>query len=309
VSRGQAGQANVGRPSQGRLVLRIAAALLAAVLASVDTATQDPQTGQNIAPVYEGWEQNADGSFNLIFGYMNRNWNEWVDVPVGPGNTLDPGGPDQGQPTHFMPRRNQFVFRVKVPKEFGTKELVWTLTSNGKTEKAYGTLKPDYVVDSTVMMANFGAGGQLGNVPDLVGNTAPRLELLGEKTLRAKVGQPVPLTVVAVDDGKPKVRNMPAFVGAQRPLPNSANGLRVAFFKYRGAGAVTFDPPQFTVWEDTRDGANSPWAPGFKTPPLPDDNKWTARATFSAPGEYVLRCVAHDGGLATTENVRVIVEN
>jgi hypothetical protein len=292
-----------GRPGPGAVALTLSA--LAVVLATA----QEPQSGQNIAPVYEGWEQNADGSFNLIFGYMNRNWNEWIDVPIGPANTLDPGGPDQGQPTHFLPRRNQFVYRVRVPKDFGTREVVWTLTSNGKTEKAYGTLKPDYVVDSTVMMANFGAGGQLGNVPDLVGNVAPRLELEGEKTIHAKTGQPVSLVAVATDDGKPHIRNMPALVGAQRPLPNSANGLRVAWFKYRGAGEVTFDPPQFTVWEDTRDGANSPWAAGWKVPAIPADHRWTVRAIFKAPGEYVLRCVAHDGGLATTESVKVIVQN
>jgi hypothetical protein len=90
-------------------------------------------------------------------------------------------------------------------------------------------------------------------------------------------------------------------------LPNSANGLRLAWSKYRGAGDVTFDPPQFTVWEDTRDGANSPWAAGWKTPPVPPGNKWDVRATFSAPGTYVIRCIAHDGGLSTAENVTVIV--
>ena len=88
--------------------------------------------GQNIAPAYEGWEQNEDGSFNLVFGYMNRNWEEEVDIPVGSGNTIEPGGPDQGQPTHFLPRRNRFVFRIRVPKDFGQKELVWTVTPRGK---------------------------------------------------------------------------------------------------------------------------------------------------------------------------------
>ena len=70
---------------------------------------------------------------------------------------------------------------------------------------------------------------------------------------------------------------------------------------------VTFDPPQFSAWEDTRAGANSPWAVGWRTPPVPADNKWEDRATFKAPGEYVLRCVAHDGALTTTENIRIVV--
>ena len=74
--------------------------------------------GQNIAPVYEGWEQNPDGSFNLVFGYFNRNWDEEIDVPIGPDNSIEPGGPDQGQPTHFFPRRNRFLFRDPRPEGF-----------------------------------------------------------------------------------------------------------------------------------------------------------------------------------------------
>jgi hypothetical protein len=273
--------------------------------ANASPQAQQPATGMNIAPVYEGWEQNADGSFDLIFGYFNRNWNEWIDVPVGAANTFEPGGPDRGQPTHFLPRRNQFVFRIRVPRDFGERELVWTLTSNGKTEKAYGTLKPDYVVNATVMAANFGAGGQTGTMPDLAGNVAPVLKVEGERTRRVKAGEPVSLIALATDDGKPRVRAMQSFGG--RTVPNSATGLRLVWIKYRGAGEVTFDPPQFSAWEDTRAGANSPWAPGWRIPAVPAGNKWETRAIFKTPGEYVLRCVAHDGALTAAENVTVVV--
>jgi hypothetical protein len=286
------------------LTVLIAMTLAVAVAGPV---AQQPTTGLNIAPVYEGWEQNADGSFDLLFGYFNRNWNEWINVPVGTGNDIQPGGPDQGQPTHFLPRRNQFVFRIRVPKDFGNRELVWTLTSNGKTEKAYGSLKPDYVVNATVMAANFGAGGQTGTMPDLVGNVAPVLKVEGERSRRVKVGEPVLLTAVASDDGKPRSRAMQAATGVNRTVPNSAAGLRLVWLKYRGAGDVTFDPPQFSAWEDTREGANSPWAVGWRTPAIPAGNKWETRATFKTPGEYVLRCVAHDGALMVTENVTIIV--
>ena len=68
--------------------------------------------GQNASPAFEGWEKNADGSFNFLFGYMNRNWEEEIDVPIGPDNSIEPGGPDQGQPTRLLPRRNRFIFRV-----------------------------------------------------------------------------------------------------------------------------------------------------------------------------------------------------
>lgn len=283
-----------------------ATAVLAVALVAFGTA-QQPTTGLNVAPVYEGWEQNADGSFNLIFGYFNRNWDEYVHVPLGPANAMEPGGPDLGQPTLFEPRRNQFVFRVRVPKDFGSKEIVWTLTSHGKTERAYGTLKPDYVVDDTVLHANFGAGGVIGTSPDLEGNKPPTLQVKGEKTRQARVGVPVKLTAVAHDDGKPKVRHMPAVAVTTRVLPNSANGLRVAWLVYRGKPEVEFSPRQFTTWEDTRDGANSPWASGFKTPPIPPDNTWDVEATFKEPGEYVLRCLAHDGGLTAAEHITFTV--
>lgn len=238
--------------------------VVALAAASASPRAQQPITGLNIAPVYEGWAQNEDGSFDLIFGYFNKNWDEWIDVPVGVANSIEPGGPDQGQPTHFLPRRNQFVFRIRIPKDFGNRELVWTLTSNGKTEKAYGTLKPDYVVNATVMAANFGAGGQTGTVPDLVGNVGPVLKIEGERTRRVKAGEPVSLIAVATDDGKPRARPMPALIGANRTVPNSATGLRLVWLKYRGVGEVTFDPPQFSAWEDTRVGANSPWAAGCR---------------------------------------------
>ena len=148
-------------------------ALAALALPSPALAQQSYASGQTIAAAYEGWEQNDDGSFNLVFGYMNRNWEEVIDVPVGPGNSIEPGGPDRGQPTHFYPRRNRFVFRIRVPADFGDQELVWTLTTNGRTERAYATLKRDYYIDDLVIQANYGAGGGAGTTPELPDNQAP----------------------------------------------------------------------------------------------------------------------------------------
>src|ERR1700757_591879 len=131
---------------------RFRALLLAGALATL-CATPRAQSltynsGQNVAPAYEGWEEAPDGTKYFLFGYMNRNWEEEIDVPGGPDNGFSQGGADQGQPTHFLPRRNRFVFRVKVPAGFTEKdELIWTLTTHGKTEKAYATLRPDYIVD------------------------------------------------------------------------------------------------------------------------------------------------------------------
>src|SRR5215216_5313339 len=89
--------------------------------------------GQSITGAFEGWYKNADGTYSLLVGYMNRNRLETLDVPVGPNNRIDPGGPDMGQPTHFLPRRNWGVFVIKVPADFGKTRLTWTLTTNGQT--------------------------------------------------------------------------------------------------------------------------------------------------------------------------------
>src|SRR4029079_8902021 len=83
---------------------------------------------ENFARAYEGWEQAPDGTKYFVFGYMNRNWEEEIDVPVGSENGFSTAGDrgaaaaalsnDQGQPTHFLPRRNRFIFKVKVPASF-----------------------------------------------------------------------------------------------------------------------------------------------------------------------------------------------
>ncbi|MCY3846600.1 MAG: hypothetical protein OXH69_24015, partial [Acidobacteria bacterium] len=124
----------------------IRAALVLAVVAGLASAA-GAQTrftysrGQSVSPAYEGWWQNEDGTYTMFFGYMNSNWVQELDVPIGPDNSIEPGGPDRGQPTHFYPRRNMFLFTVDVPADFGDRELVWTLTTNGVTERAYGSLR------------------------------------------------------------------------------------------------------------------------------------------------------------------------
>jgi hypothetical protein len=94
--------------------------------------------GQGVTAAYEGWYRNADGTFSLLVGYFNRNRKEALDIPIGPNNRIEPGGPDLGQPTHFLTRRQWGVFTITVPADFGDKKIVWTLTANGRT-----TVDPD----------------------------------------------------------------------------------------------------------------------------------------------------------------------
>lgn len=260
------------------------------------------KTGQSIAPAYEGYIENPDGSFNLVFGYFNRNWEERSDVPIGPNNNIEPGGPDQGQPTHFFPRRNKFIFSVRVPKDFGNKELIWTLTVNGKTDKAYATLKPDYLLEKQILQTN---ASMLLGISEFQKNQSPVVELEGTAQRTVKVGDPLNLSAAVTDDGLPKPR--PA---ARNAAVNdtTATGLRVAWFVYRGPGdRVTFDPAQFKVYQDKNIGGNSPWTVGWEPPPLPPDGKFPVKVTFSAPGKYVVRVMAHDGGLDHTRDITVTV--
>src|SRR3954471_19859761 len=136
--------------------LAAAAATLGVVAAAaVALHAQRPQAlpldptraqGSSITPAFEGWYKNADGSFNLLIGYYNRNTREALDIPVGPNNRVEPGGPDQGQPTHFETGRQWGVFVIKVPKDFGTKAITWTIVSNGEQQAIPFTLNKGYPI-------------------------------------------------------------------------------------------------------------------------------------------------------------------
>ena len=281
-------------------------------------------SGQVVSPAYEGWRPNEDGFLTMVFGYMNQNWAEEFDVPIGPDNNIEPGGPDQGQPTHFYPRRNPFLFTIRVPKDLGDKELIWTLRTNGKTERAYGSLKNDYMIDNQVISTE--VGGDFGSLRDeLRTNIPPELNVEGDARRSVKVGQPLSLVAIAKDpDNIPARRGTRVSTTAAPPtpaalanllyrpptsiVPASGPGLRLSWMVYRGkAAAVTFSPDQMKTWIDTRAYANSPWSPPYLIPEPPPGNKWVTQVTFDEPGTFVLRAVASDGALFTYDNVTVTV--
>lgn len=270
-----------------------ALALALIVMAPTSARTQMRYArGQNVAPAFEGWERNPDGTFNMVFGYLNRNYEEQVDIPIGPNNSVDLGGDDRGQPTHFYPRRQRFVFKVAVPKDWDkNRKVAWTLTSHGRTDVAKGWLQPEWELNQGVYSENNG-GGVLEE-----GNQAPVVE--GSRAQTITLPSPLTLKVSAIDDGLPKPpRRTPnaaiatAAAAPANPDPNnrrrSTQGLRIRWIQYRGPGKVTFDPDN---------------APAVYGKPV----DLTTKVSFSAPGTYLLRAIASDGQLESIHEVTVTV--
>jgi hypothetical protein len=222
-------------------------------------------SGQGVTAAFEGWFQNADGTYSILFGYYNRNQREELDIPIGPNNRIDPGGPDQGQPTHFLPGRQWGLFTITVPKDFGSQTLTWTLSANGQTTSVPASLKALWEVEP---------------LKDATGDTPPVLHFdSGESVqgprpvtvaLTATPATPLKLTVQASDD-------MKLVPGMQAP---KAPPVTLTWSKFRGPDSVTFAnarPPVEKIGG-----------------PNPFDGKATTTATFSGPGEYILYLLAND---------------
>ena len=279
-----------------------AVAALAFIIPAAAGAQVRYDRGQNVAPVYEGWEQNPDGTYTMVFGYMNRNYQEMPHVPVGADNRFEPGPEDRGQPTRFYPRRQQFVFRVQLPADWGEKDLIWTLTANGKTEQAFGSLWPSWQIDDGVIKANRGMG--LRGAP--ADNQHPTIALAGGASgpeMQVGVAEPLTLTVAVSDDGIPGPRPAPSDPAAEarrreRPHPmNQAvvnafdageTGLAVTWVHYRGPGDATFDPMTISI-----DGGRGGEA--------------TTTVRFTDPGTHIIRAHADDSITTTTLDVTVTV--
>jgi len=251
--------------------------------------TYIPQTrfwsGQDVVPVFEGWLRNPDGTFTMVFGYFNRNYREELVIPPGPENFLAPGLADQGQPAFFTPRRQRWVFRVNVPADWGQKELVWTLTSHGRTEKAYGQLLREQEIIERLIMSRGSLSPGLDDP-----NKPPSITI--EPPGEAATGRPVALTALVTDDGlpKPPVPKARPEVEPGKAQANSSTvrryGLSVTWLQYRGPAKVTFD-------YDDRIAVN--------------DGKAVTTARFTEPGTYQLQATASDGALSTTASVTIQV--
>jgi len=260
--------------------------------------------GQSIVPVYEGWERVPDGSFNMVFGYLNRNHVQELSIPVGAQNGFDPGPADRGQPAYFYPRENHFLFKVNVPKDWDRKkELVWTIVANGKTEVARATLLDIWEIDRKVEVSNGGIAGGTQASNDQIAKDQPPIVKI-DPIARPRAGIPVTLTAFVTDDGIPPLNQKPrpprqlepSLRGAPpspvnvplpaRPRPVQGR-LSVLWMVYRGPAHVTFEPDGYVKVAD---------------------GKVEVKATFTKPGTYALRAFGHDGLLRAPADVSVTVE-
>jgi hypothetical protein len=278
------------------LVVTICALVVPGILlAQSQLPTAIPQTkfvsGQDIQPYFEGWIKNADGSFDMVFGYMNRNWQEELAVPAGPDNMIEPGGPDRGQPTYFLPRRQGWIYRMRVPKDFGKQVVTWTIKANGRTQKAYGELLPVEEITERIIMTrgNLNPGDGDPNKPPVV-SIAP--------VEAATAGTAVPLVAQVTDDGLPKPR-----VVVARPRTTASDGTTIQAQANSNAAPR---PRGLTVsWIQLRGPAKATIEPNGSQPVA--EGKASVTARFAQAGTYVLRAAANDGALSTRSDITVNV--
>jgi len=268
-------------------------------LSAQQTSLPEPRrgAGDSVTPAYEGWFYNADGSRTFLVGYYNRNSRHEIDIPIGPNNHIEPGGPDMGQPTHFLTGRQWGMFVLPVPREFKpTDAYTWTIVANGQSMSIPFRLHSDYVMSPFAEIA-------VGNTPPVLrfepnGKTfqGPLASLAAAPTRTATAGTPMPLDVWISDDMKYTSGTNAPPSGARQPVSLSVS-------KYRGPGKVTIDKAKPAI--DKESGS------------APFNGKGAAAVTFSEPGDYVLHVIGNDysgeggGGFGccwTTALVKVAVK-
>ena len=278
---------------------------LACVLGTSEDARAqaDPQnylfsSGQTVQPVFAGWAHNADGSFEMHFGYLNRNYVEELHIPIGANNRMEPGNSDQGQPTFFYPRENHRQFSVTVPSNWGDKELVWQVTVRDETYRAIGWLQAEWEIAAGSDAAGNGATNQ---APTLSIETARTVSMTTNLTMKATDsddGLPLPRerrgggastlpTFEQIADGPTVPVNVPALLpeNRSRPTLTKVERVNVTWKQWHGSTGVTLEP-----LGESMNGAS------------------TVNATFAAPGDYVFRVQASDGAETTTEHITITVQ-
>jgi hypothetical protein len=281
-------------PRIAGLALGLGLTAMGAVVAHAQSQPMLPSSpklgfGASISPAYDGWFDNADGTRTFMMGYYNRNWEQSVDVPIGPNNHFEPGEPDRGQPTHFRPNRNFGMFTVTLPKG-STEKLWWVLTVNGVTQRVPMSQTPDYNI-TPQHASEEGPGGKY-NEPAILrfSETGPKLKTpvasqANAVSRMAVVGVPMTLDFWVDDDAL-------YASGSNAPSPTEEPIVEMVIDKYRGPGKVTVGDGHHKLTVLKGGKVNEPFSA-----------KGSTTLTFSQPGEYQVHVTANDlsgpGGGAT----------
>jgi len=238
--------------------------------------------GGSVTGAFEGWYYNPDGSRTFLVGYYNRNTQQELDIPIGPNNRIEPGGPDHGQPTHFVTGRQWGMFTVPVPRDFKeTDSYVWTITANNQTTSIPLRLHPDYVMSPFKEIAVGNTPPQLRFDENGTPTQGPLANLATAPTRSASMTSPFALTTWLADDGK-------YTSGTNAPVSGSRPPVIARWSKYRGPGSVTFDKPRPEVEKISSTGTPGTTAGGSFT------GRATTHVKFAEPGDYVLHFIAND---------------
>jgi hypothetical protein len=216
--------------------------------------------GEGVAPFFDGYYINEDGTYTFSFGFMNRNQEEVLEIPIGVNNALFPAELNGMQPTYFPPvsypgfggRRERGAFAIRVPATMRD-EVVWTITANGKTYSvpartglaAYELSYTPQASGSLMPVVRFSEGGQESN----------GREGVIHGPLMTRVGQPLEIDFWMEDRGE------------RDPVPT-------AFTWWKHQGPV---------------GSTVTFAPDKGPSEVPGGGKARTAASFSMPGEYMLR--------------------
>jgi hypothetical protein len=270
-------------------------------------------SGNFVAPYFDGFYQNEDGTYTLSFGFMNRNEQDLIEIPLGPNNFIEPAEYDGMQPTSFPVvsysgfggPRERGTFGVVVPEDFEG-DVWWTLTTDGYTTKVPGRLNsPGPLLKGAYT---------LSRTPQAEGSLRPSIrferdgaEGIGVKgiesprELSTRVGEPVLVELWAFDRGERELREV-----------------NMTLWKHQGpvGGEISFEslveaPPPSEAGRGGAPGGAAgapaaggrggrggrPQAPGpveiGQSVRLPREGQYADmgrfRASFSMPGEYVIR--------------------
>jgi len=273
---------------------------------------------RHLAPFMEGWYANEDGTFSISFGYLNANSDTMI-VPLGPDNFIEPAQFDGLQPTVFVPGHQRGLFAVTLPADMEETDVWWTIRKpNGDVSRVPGRIGAvAYQLDwfarphgSMHPLVSF--DGQNGDGRGPPGLMADRVET-------ASVGSPVTLSVNARD---PSERDQDDF------RFRNATPVNVTWSQLQGPGRVEFtrhesNPlPEPSAGRGGRGGGGGGAAPdsaaiaaaiaaggagaaaaaarsggrgrGRASPPqnirlTEGYGTGSAYATFSVPGEYLMR--------------------